>query len=250
MEVEPLPDEPRETALDKLLIELDRLVIDESVPGTKLPAEGELAIRFGVSRITVREALKVLAGRDLVDLGTGRRAVVKSPTSATLASHMDVMIRRNPQASLELNEIRAALEVQAATLAAQRSARADVIALELAVQRMTAAAASFSETGDESEYHQADIEFHEALARASGNQMLALLLTSLEDSLRSTFTQSFRGHVLLGKPLQAALDDHNKILDRVANGDARGAAAAMRATLHQSSRNLRAALANDHPAVP
>ncbi len=228
----------RKSAFEGLVADLERLVVDDSEPGSEIPSEGELALRFGVSRLTVREALKVLAGRDLVELRNGRRAVVRALDSSTLAKYLSIVIRRDPSACLELYEIRMALEVQSASLAAEKSTRASRAAVKSALDRMTVAVAEFAHRDSSDEYNEADIDFHGALALASGNQMLALLLTSLEDSLRASFQESFDGHVARGRSLEEALQRHVQVYQRVVDRDRRGASAAMRATLRESKRDL------------
>lgn len=230
------------SALDRVLVELDRIVVDEFEPGMRLPSEGKLALRFAVSRLTVREALKVLAGRDMIELSNGKRAVVLAPTSSTFANHLSVVIRRDPSMSLELNEIRQSLEVQAASLAAQRSTGASLLDMESALQRMSEAARAFSISQDADPYQQADLEFHEALAIASGNSMLAVVLKSFEDSLRRSFDDSFRGHVQRGRGIEESLESHFLVFRCVEAKNPRGAAAAMRACLEESARDIRAVM--------
>ncbi len=236
------------TALDHVLAELDRLIVDELEPGAKLPAEGELAARLGVSRLTIREAMKVLAGQELVELRAGARATVKAPSSVVLSRHLDVFIRRDPSTVLELSELRMGLEVQAASLAAERATPASVLALENALVAMKRAANDFAEgVGGEEAYHQADLEFHEALAVASGNRMLAIVLTSLEVSMRASFIHSFRGQFARGSTLADRLGLHERVAELVAARDVRGATASMTTLLAVSERDIRASLA---PSIP
>ena len=237
------------TALEHVLLKLDRLIVDELVPGARLPAEAELASSFGVSRLTIREALKVLAGQELVELRAGARATVKAPSSNSLARHLDIFIRRDPRTVLELSELRMGLEVQAAGLAAQRATRASVTSLDNALVKMRRAADDFvAGNGTEDAYHEGDVEFHEALAAASGNRMLALVLTSLEDSMRASFVHSFRGQFARGSTLADRLGLHERVAELVAAGDARGATAAMTTLLAVSERDIRAALGPSIPA--
>ena len=70
------PAENGPTAAASVADELVRMIVGEMAPGSSLPSEGELAIKHGVSRVTVREAVKMLAGRGLLELARGRRAVV------------------------------------------------------------------------------------------------------------------------------------------------------------------------------
>lgn len=234
--------------LDRALRELDRLIVDELQPGAKLPAEGALATRFGVSRLTIREALKVLAGQDLVELRAGARATVKEPSSRALARHLDVFIRRDPRTVLELSELRHALEVQAASLSAERAHPLALAAINDAAQQMrTAAAAYTAGVGDEQAYHEADLAFHEALAAASGNRMLALILTSLEDAMRESFEHSFRGRYTTGNSLDDRLGLHIRVAELVSAGDVRGATAAMTTLLAVAERDVRASLRRSIP---
>lgn len=229
--------------LDHALRELDRLIVDELEPGTKLPAEGALATQLGVSRLTIREALKVLAGQDLIQLRAGARATVKAPSSRALARHLDVFIRRDPRTVLELSELRHALEVQAAGLAAERAKPVALSVIDSAMQRMcTAAAAYTAGVGDEQDYHDADLAFHEALAAASGNRMLALILTSLEDAMRESFEHSFRGGNASGNSLEDRLGLHVRVAELVRARDVRGATAAMTTLLTVAELDVRASL--------
>ena len=233
---------------EHVLSELNRIIIDELTPRAKLPAEGALATQFGVSRLTVREALKVLAGQDLIELRAGSRATVKAPSSITLARQLGVFIRRDPRTLIELSELRMGLEVQVAGLAAQRATRGALTSLESALVKMRRAADDFvTGVGDQEAYHEGDLEFHEALAAASGNRMLALVLTSLEDSIRESFVHSFRGQFANGSTLADRLALHERVAELVAAGDARGATAAMTTLLAVSERDILASL---KPGIP
>ncbi len=230
-----------DTALDGVVRRLETLVVEELDPGMLLPSEADLGLDCGVSRLTVREALKVLAGRGLVQLTRGRRAMVQEPNSSVLSSYLAIAIRRDPRALLELTEIRQALEVLSATLSAKHANRASIAAVDAAFQDMAAAAALGAAEGEE-RYHEADVAFHEALALASGNRMLAFLLEGLEESLRRSFHHSFEGHLARGGSMNDVLDAHEGILDRIRAGDAQGAAKQMRAHLKGAEKDLRASI--------
>lgn len=232
-----------EPALAGIVRDLEHLVITEMEPGAQLPAEADLARRYGVSRLTVREALKILVGRGLVELSRGRRAAVREPDSSILSSYLSIATRRDARALFELNEIRQALEVLSVSLAARSATRASLAALEAALQRM-AEVASPTGTRDPGDYATADISFHEALALASGNRMLAFMLEGLADALRLTFLRSTEGHFTRGGSWEDNLGEHRKLLERVRQGDARGAAQTMRAHLRASERDLKAAIRN------
>src|SRR3569623_3474587 len=121
---------------------LAQLVLTEMSPGTSLPSVGDLAVRFDVSRLTVREAVKMLAGRGLLDVGRGRRAIVKEPTGVAFSDFLTTVITNDPKGLFDLIELRISLEVQSATLAGRRASRAGLVALETAMQGMREAAAA------------------------------------------------------------------------------------------------------------
>lgn len=229
------------SVLDPVVRELERLVVTQMEPGMQLPAEADLADTHRVSRLTVREALKVLAGRGLVELSRGRRATVREPDSTVLSSYLSIAIRRDPRALLELNEVRQALEVLAVSLAARHASRASVAALEAAYEGMEQAAPHDGQ-GNAEAYTAADIAYHEALGLASGNRMLAFMLEGLADALKLSFIRSTEGHLARGGTWEENLEAHREMLDHVRSGDARGAAQAMRAHLRASERDLKAAI--------
>ena len=112
---------------------LERWVLENVEAGSLLPAEKDLAATYGVSRLTVREAMKHLAGRGLIDTSQGRRARVTRMQSTPLASLLAFTASREPTSVLDLIEVRMALEVHCASLAATRANRAGITAIESAL---------------------------------------------------------------------------------------------------------------------
>jgi len=219
------------SALDELVARLEVLATEELEPGMRLPSEADLGRQYGLSRITVREALKVLAGRGLIEVAKGRRSTVKRPDSAMLARHFRVALRGDLRAALELVQVREALEVQAATLAARHAGRPAIAALDTALRDMTAAA-------DTAAYTEADLAFHAALAMASGNGMLAQVLEAMEESLRASFALSYEGQAATGGDRAPVVTAHRLVAEAVAAGNADRAGRAMRALLANVERNL------------
>jgi len=230
-------DAPAVSALDAATEALQELVVEYLAPGEQLPAEAELAERFGVSRLTMREAVKVLAGRGLLDVARGRRAIVRRPESGVLSDYLAIALRRDPRGLLELTEIRRSLEVLSVGAAARAAAPAGLTAIRDALGRMADAV----DADDLDGHHAADLEFHAAVALAGGNRMLALLLESLASCLRESFAESARGHFARGGTMTDDLDAHRRIAGAIAAGDARAAETAMRTHLDEAERDLRAA---------
>ena len=173
----------------------------------------------------------MLAGRGLIEVTKGRRSTVKRPDSAMLARHFRVAVRGDLRAALELVQVREALEVQAATLAARHAGRAASTAIETALRDMTAAA-------DAAAYTEADLAFHAALAMASGNGMLAQVLEAMEESLRVSFALSYEGQAAAGGDRAPVVAAHRLVAEAVTAGDADRAGRAMRALLANVERNL------------
>lgn len=216
---------------------LEDLVLGELEPGAELPSESDLATTLGVSRLTVREATKALQARGLVEIRQGRRPLVAHPNAGPIGDFFIAAVRRDPRRLLDLLEVRRALEVHIAALAATRASRAAITAMDMALDAMRTAA------DDPTALHDTDIRFHESLAEAAGNQLLTFLIEAMEDPLRSSRIQSMRGHLARGGTVDDVIEQHARILDRVKARDPAGASAAMRDHLSQTARDLRAALA-------
>ena len=227
---------PEATSItDAVVHRLEDLVLGELEPGAELPSEAELAARFEVSRLTVREAARSLQARGLVQTRHGRRTMVAHPNAAPIGGFFTAAVRRDPRQLLDLLEVRRALEVHIASLAAVQAGRAAVSAMELALAAMREAA------DDPVALHETDIGFHASLAAGAGNQLLSFLIEAMEEPLRASRMRSMRGHLARGGTVEDVIEQHARILDRVRDRDPRGAAAAMLAHLEQTARDLRAA---------
>ena len=233
------------------------IVLGEMVPGSSLPSEGDLATRFGVSRLTVREAVKMLAGRGLLDVGRGRRAVVREPTGIAFSDFLSGIIQNDPKGLFDLIELRMTIEVQSATLAARRASRAGLAAIETALQGMRDAAEAGKLGGAdpvESEriFHRHDAAFHEAIALSSGNRLISYLFEAMSAPLQQSFFLSSRGHDLRGHTTDDTIAAHGAVLDALREGNAKAAGAAMRRHLEETERDIRAGLNSrmQRPAPP
>jgi GntR family transcriptional repressor for pyruvate dehydrogenase complex len=208
----------------------------ELEPGQFLPSESELATTMGVSRLTVREGVRTLQARGLLDVRHGRRPAVAHPNSAPLSGFFAASLRRDSRNLLELIEVRLALEVHATTLAAKHATHTALTSLDLAFNAM-------SEAHDEESFNQADVRFHAVLAAASGNQMISFLIEAMDEPMRHSRLRSLRGHVARGRTTDDLMDEHARILAAVRDRDAQRAADAMREHLIQTRMDLRAFLA-------
>src|SRR5712692_3448962 len=143
-------------------------------PGNQLPPERELAHQFGVSRTAVREAVKALREKGLVEAYPGRGTFVTNGTSHAIRQSLDRMIRiTQPDGNIPLIEVREILEPEIAARAAARANEKDVAALREAF-------AAMDHASDNAEaFIEADLDFHLALAEASGNPLIPAIIDSI-----------------------------------------------------------------------
>jgi GntR family transcriptional repressor for pyruvate dehydrogenase complex len=237
---------PPLTAAASVAETMAQMVLGGMAPGASLPSEGDLATRFGVSRLTVREAVKMLAGRGLLDVGRGRRAIVKEPTGVAFSDFLSTVIQNDPKGLFDLIELRMSLEVQSATLAARRITRAGIVALESAMQGMRDATEAGKSGVDantsELDFHRHDVGFHEAIALSANNRLTSYLFEAMAGPLQRSLYLSRRGHDLRGHTVDDTLAAHDAILTAIRAGNAKSAGTAMRAHLEDTERDIRMAL--------
>ncbi|MGA7631293.1 MAG: FadR/GntR family transcriptional regulator [Terriglobales bacterium] len=202
----------------------DSILKGQLKPGDQLPAERDLAQRFGVSRTAVREAVKTLREKGLVEAYSGRGTFVTNGTSQATRQSLDLMIRVNQQeGSANLAELRLVLEPDIAALAAGRIEEQLLTTMREAVSEMD------RNLGDPDGYVEADLDFHLALAEAVGNPLILSLLDSIVGLLREQRSRIFN---VEGGP-QRGQYHHKRILAAIEQRDSDAAREAMRAHLQQ-----------------
>ena len=199
-------------------------------PGDQLPPERELAQQFGVSRTAVREAVKALREKGLVEAYPGRGTFVTDGTSHAIRQSLDRMIRiGQPEGSTYLAEVREILEPEIAALAATRADAEDLASMREAVDIM-------DETKRDSDaFIEADLDFHLALAEAAANPLILSLIDSIVGLLRE---QRMRIFQVEGGPERGQYH-HKRILEAVERHDSLGAREAMKAHLRQVREDCR-----------
>lgn len=192
--------------------------------GDQLPPERELAVQFGVSRTAVREAIKALREKGLVEAHAGRGTFITEVTSHPVRQSLGWMARiGQPEGLSHLVEVREILEPE---IAARAAVRAD----EKAVAAMRDALAAMDGAGDDATvFTEADLDFHLALAEAAENPVILTLIDSIVGLLRDQRTRIF--HVP-GGPVRGQFH-HRRILEAVERHDSAAAREAMRAHLEQ-----------------
>ncbi len=221
-----LPVHRLQPAYQQVADQLRTLIIEgELASGDRLPPESELGSSFGVSRSTVREALRVLASQGLIETtrgttgGTFVTRIKPAAVSSYLETSIGLMSGTEDLTLGELLEARELLEVPAASLAAVRHGSGDVDLLRQAIVREKA---SRGRSGKFSEHRQ----FHGLIIGATGNGLLRMMTDPIFRVLQTRFLKD------VTDSYWAMVDrEHQEIVDRIEAGDAEGASAAMRSHL-------------------
>jgi GntR family transcriptional regulator, transcriptional repressor for pyruvate dehydrogenase complex len=218
--------------------------IEESIlkgtlkPGDQLPAERELAQQFGVSRTAVREAVKTLREKGLVEAYSGRGTFVTDGTSQAVRHSLDLLIKiGQPDASTHLAEMRTILEPEIAALAATRVEEQHLSTMREAVAVMDRS------LHDPDSYIEADLDFHLSLAEAVANPLILSLIDSVVGLLRE---QRMRIFQVAGGPERGQFH-HKRILEAVEHRDPDRAREAMRAHLQQVREDSQASSTSEDP---
>jgi len=180
-----------------------------------LPPEGKLGKAMGVSRTVVREAMRILGAQGLVEVSQGRRPRIKPADPLSVVETLGTYLRRGNHSPLHFIEIRRPLEMTVAALAAERATDDHFGGLEHSISQLTGADAV-------SQYVEADIEFHDQLAMATGNPVFQLLLRAL-----ATLTRQSRHETFASEGPKRAVAGHRSILTALRAHDSDAAQAAM-----------------------
>ncbi|MFB9834090.1 FadR/GntR family transcriptional regulator [Actinoallomurus acaciae] len=185
-------------------------------PGDRLPNEVRLAADLGVGRSSVREAVRLLAREGLLDVRHGSGTFVATATPEP----DDVRRLLRGARPDEVHEVRRALEVEAARLAAQRARPEDLDRLREGLHRR-------QERHPDDAAVDADLEFHRAIVEASGNALLLSLFTAAQPLLRETLLDMVRHET----DLPDFSCTHADLLSALEKGDPEAAVTAITATL-------------------
>jgi GntR family transcriptional repressor for pyruvate dehydrogenase complex len=201
-------------------------------PGQRIPSERQLAQALDVGRSGVREAIKSLSLLGLLDVRQGAGTYLTSSTSELLPRVIEWGLLLGEPRVYDLTETRSHLEILVAGLAAERRTDADVRELRDIVDTMRLAGE------DIAAYVEADVRFHLAVANASGNVVLANLVSSIQSLLRV-----WAGRVLESAgETETSLAMHVPIVDAIEESDADSARRAMSAHMDRANARLRAAV--------
>ena len=218
-----------------------RIMCGELAPGAVLPNEADFSASLRVSRTSLREAIKVLAAKGLVESRpkTGTRVRPRADWNLLDPDVLAWQFAAGPFTRFieDLFELRQMIEPQAAAMAARRAGPAEVERIEEAYLGMEAA-------GNDSDlWIDPDLRFHQAIIRATGNELLWPLGAIIETALATSFRLS-SAH--WDGPIHS-LPLHRDILDAIRERNPEAAQAAMHRLLDGAAADVRRALADKQP---
>ena len=209
---------------EKIVEQIQSQIISGKLrPGDRLPAERDMAEKFRVSRTAVREAVKTLREKGLVEGHIGRGTFVTDGTASAMRGSLGLMMKiGGTTGASDLAEVREIFEPEIAALAAKNATKEQIALMREAVAAMD------KKLNDAEAFVEADLNFHLALARATQNTLIPSLIDPIVDLLREERKGTFRrGGALHGQ------QHHKRILEAISQRNAEAARAAMRAHLKQ-----------------
>lgn len=213
---------------DEVVEHLLRMIRERQLaPGDRLPAERQLAQTFGVSRASLRDAIRRLELLGYVDVRQGDGTIVRLPDAETITQPFQGMLAGHPQSVSDLLEFRQILEPQVAALAATRCGAPEAALVREAVARQRRLVAAGERLGAE------DVAFHQLIATIAGNATVLAVV----DTLR-TLLQELRLRHLSGDKPALGLQQHERIAAAIVARDAASAAEAMREHLSAVEASL------------
>jgi GntR family transcriptional repressor for pyruvate dehydrogenase complex len=199
---------------------LETILSNRLSVGDRLPSERELGEQFGVSRTVVREAVRALVAKGVIEVRSGSGLRVAAVDADSVRESMSLFLRGGDIDFEKVHEVRSLLEVHLAGLAAERATPEDMASLgEIHAQMV-------SEASDVESAARDDLEFHRRIALATHNELFLVLM----DSIGSALIDIRRSNLGSGST-PMTLSQHQAILDAIAAGDPAAARVAMAAHL-------------------
>jgi DNA-binding FadR family transcriptional regulator len=214
----------------QVIVEQIRLLIHEGklTPGDRLPSERELCNRFGVSRVTVREALRVLEAGGLVHIRVGAHggAFVTTPTNARLGEGLADLLRLSQLTAAQVTEARMVFELGIVPMIVERATEDDIASLREICARQKAA------LKDDSYSMTLSTEFHTKVAACTHNPAIEMLVESFHGPMLMSLREAKTRAPLMGRK---GVTEHAKFVDAVAAGDVAAATEIMSTHLQRTA---------------
>ncbi len=210
VEFSPVVRGPRlsDTIADRLL---EAILSGQFQEGDPLPSERDLGEQFGVSRTVVREAIRSLTTKGVVEVRSGRGVRVVRLDMAPVTEAMSLLLRGSTDLNfVKVHEVRTMLETHFAMLAAQRANDAEIAELDRIVDSMEEAVDDIEATS------QLDVEFHRAIAKSADNELYLVLL----DSIGTLLLQIRLATLAIPHHPAKVINEHRRIIEAIKLHDA------------------------------
>ena len=196
--------------------------------GSKLPAERDLATQFGISRTSLRDAIRHLELLGYLTVRQGGGTIVREPDSLTLAQPFQQVLSSHPYLATDLIQFRLLLEPEVAALAAEHCSAEDALQLRDSLQKQHQLVAEGKPLASE------DVRFHQLLAHCARNVTVLHILDTLQALLHD-----LRRRLLTGDQPHLTLRQHGDITDAIVRQDAEAARTHMSAHLTAVMNSIR-----------
>jgi len=214
---------PRNRVFTEVAKQLQDRIVSKLQPGDMLPAERELVRTFGVSRSSIRDAIRSLEAIGLLEPKQGVGTVVRDPSAAALVAPVASVVLQRRKAIHELLDVRNIIEPALAGRAALHAAPEQISEMEQILKRQQEKVGAGELAIEE------DSAFHYEIAKAADNSVMLKLVRVLMDSLRETRERTLQAE---GRS-EKSLAGHRRIFAALKRGDATAAEAAMRRHLSE-----------------
>jgi GntR family transcriptional repressor for pyruvate dehydrogenase complex len=199
----------KHTKISDEIVNQVRSLISEGTlkPGDQLPPERELIKQFGVSRPTLREALKSLIAMGFLQVNQAKRTFVRSITSEKMEDPLSRLIKTDTQKIFDLIEVRKGLEAWSSFYAAQRATEDDIKQIGSIIKEMEAA----FEKGRS--WEKEDADFHLAIAQATHNTVQTHIMSTIYEILKESVAKVFTDRSKIKK----LIEQHCRIFNAIKN---------------------------------
>ena len=212
-------------------------------PGDPLPTERELTQAFRAGRSSVREALRMLESKGVIE-NRGNGTFVVAGYANPLNTSVQLLLSLDQATMLDVYELRRILECEAAGLAAERHTETHLELMDSAIDDMAAALES-DDLDRGARYIDGDLRFHLAIAEATRNGLILHSMRALRDVMRRALMSIFQ----IPESPQRSLDQHRSIRDAIAAGDPARARDEMRDHLVRVESDVRRAIVGEPAAA-
>ncbi len=218
---------PNNTIVEHIIDSLQNYIIEGGLnPGESIMPEREMAENLGVSRFSLREALRVAQLQGLIEQKRGCRPKVAKPSSKAAADIISLNLRRSKNAKKDLTEARKDIECIIARYAAERSTEKHIEKLQKCISKLKENQCNLNICIEK------DIEFHDILLNACDNEIFKIMLEPLSELLKESRKQTMKINP------ERAIVGHKKILDAIIKKDSEQAAKAMFEHLEMAEEDL------------